>query len=293
MELVDASSVHSLVFPWEPLQIMPVGDIQYDGKGGATDVNRLRRHLAWGIKHKVHFIGMGDIVDVLSPSNRQRFMAAGLYDTAQTFFDDAVTRLEKEILEILLPTRGMWIGILQGHHFYNHLDGSTSDTRFAEWLDAPYLGDCAIVRLHFKDEGSGKRAKTIKMWAHHGNGGSGVLPTAIYNKLYHQKVRYPAVRLFLMGHVPQLGHVVLEGLDAEGSIGKPHLTHEDTHLVATGGFSRSYQQGSRFAGRPQGGYAEKAMMPPAVLGGALITITPERYKRGGQDYVALDVKVSS
>jgi len=183
LELVDAGSAHSLILPWEPLRIMPVGDIQYDGKNGAADIDRLHRHLQWGIRHEVKFIGMGDIVDILSPSNRQRFAAAGLFDSAHQFFDDAVTRLEEEILEVLLPTRGMWIGLLQGHHYYTHLDGTTSDTRFAKWLDCPFLGDCAIVRLHFQEqtEGKGKRHQSIKMWVHHGAGGAGVMSTTIYN----------------------------------------------------------------------------------------------------------------
>lgn len=290
--LSDAGSVHDLYFPWEQLDIMPIGDIQYDGKKGATDVPRLRKHLKMGIDRGAYFIGTGDILDVLSPSNRERFMKAGLYDTAQKFFDDAVTTLEKECLEILLPTIGRWIGLVQGHHYYVHLDGSTTDTRFAEWLGCPFLGTCALVRLHFKDTKM-KRASSITMWIHHGVGGSGVLPTAIYNKLYHQKIRYPNARIFMMGHVPQLGHVKLAGLDVEGQPGNPHLVHEDTSLVACGGWSRSYQQGSTFGGRAQGGYAEVGMMPPAVLGGSIIHITPQRVRSHGKEVAHLEVTVTS
>jgi hypothetical protein len=292
MELVDAQAIHSFQLPWERMQIMPVGDIQYDGPKGAADIKRLSRHLAWGMKNNVWFLGTGDLIDILSPSNRERFAAAKLYDTATTFFDEAVTQLEYDLFKILAPTKGRWLGLVGGHHYYPHLDGSTTDTRFATWLDCPYLGDCAIIRLHFRDE-KAKQGKVFKIWVHHGNGGSGVLPTGVINKLYHQKVRYPNVRLFLMGHVPQLGHMTLEGLDSEGPAGDPHLTHEDTKLVACGGFSRSYQQGSKYAGRAQGGYAEKGMMPPAVLGGALITLTPEVSKFHGRSVRTIDIKVSS
>ncbi len=291
MELVDASAVFKADFPWEPMQIMPIGDIQYDGPDGATDVDRLRRHLAWGVKHNVWFIGTGDIVDFLSPSNRVNLMKAGLYDTAMGTIEEAATRLEKEVFEILEPTKGRWIGLVQGHHYYEHSDGTTSDTRIAEWLGTRFLGDCALIRFNFK-EGKGHRSKSIKMWIHHGAGGGGNLPTAIYNKMYHQISRYPTVRLFLQGHVPQLGHVNVEGLDMTDSR-NPHLIHEDRHLIACGGFSRSYKQGSRRNGRAQGGYAEKAMMPPAVLGGALITLTPERFERKGVEYITIDVKVST
>jgi len=275
--------------PWASALIMPIGDVQYDGPDGAADIGRLRRHLAWGMKHKVWFIGMGDMVDFLSPSNRDRLAKAGLYDTATRVMDRAATTLEDEILETLGPTKGHWIGMLQGHHYYAHEDGTTSDTRIAKVLVAPYLGDCAIIRLTFKDD---NQSVNFKMWAHHGHGGSGVLPTAGLNKLYHQKVRYPNVRLFLMGHVPQLGHITTDGLDVTDR-GDPHIIAEDTHYVLTGGFARGYQEGSMFEGRAQGGYAEKAMMPPAVMGGALIRLTPEDVRHGGVRYKTVDVKVTS
>ncbi len=287
----DAVGVSKLYLPWEVMDIMPIGDIQYDGKRGSADIPRLKRHVEWGMRHKVWFIGMGDIVDFLSPSNRTKLAVSGIYDTAQMVIDHAAEELENEIYEILKPTIGHWIGNLQGHHYFEHLDGSTSDTRFAEMFKCPFLGDCALVAFRFREEGKGHRSKTLKMWAHHGTGGSGVTGTAVLNRMYHQKVRYPNVRLFLHGHVPVLAQLVLDGLDMTDSA-TPHLTHEDTHLVATGGFARSYQQGSSFKGRAQGGYAEKAMYPPATLGGALIHLTPERSGGGGVDHTTIDIKVT-
>lgn len=290
MEIIAATVSTGAYLPWKPLLLMPIGDIQYDGAKGAADLSRLKKHLDWGLQHDAYFIGMGDIVDFMSPSNRDRFQAAGLYDTSKTIIDKAATQLEEEITEYLLPTKGRWLGLLQGHHYFPHLDGSTSDTRIATKLEAPFLGDCAILRLTFRD-GKGESV-LLKIWAHHGHGGGGVLPTGGLNQLYHQKVRYPNVRLFLKGHVPQLGHVITPGLDVTGK-GEPRLVHEDTYYVMTGGFSRAYQQGASFAGRPQGGYAEKAMMPPGVLGGAFITLTPEKYSRDNTTFRTVDIKVSS
>ena len=138
--------------PWEPLLIMPVGDIQYDGPDGAADLSRLARHLKWGMAQGVWFLGMGDFVDFLSPSNRDRLGKAGLYDTATKGIDRLATMMEDELLQVIESTRGRWIGLLQGHHYFNHLDGTTSDTRFAKALDTPYLGDCALIRVTFKDD---------------------------------------------------------------------------------------------------------------------------------------------
>lgn len=277
--------------PWEQTYIMPIGDIQYDGPDGAADLDRLERHLTWGLNQNVWFIGMGDFIDIFSPSNRRKVRKADLYDTASSALDRMGTTLEDELAAILAPTKGRWLGILQGHHYFEHLDGTTSDTRFANFLEAPYLGDCALIRLTFRKEGN-NGSTSIKLWAHHGHGGPGLLPTAGLNRLYHQKVRYPGVRIFLMGHLPQLGHVVTDGLDLTDK-GEPHIIHEDTHYVLTGGFARSYQQGSAFGGRPQGSYAEKRMLPPAVLGGAVLQLTPEVVFHYGTTYKTIDVKVTS
>ncbi len=291
IELSDVQGIQDLYFPWEPLDLMPIGDIQYDGRGGAADIPRLRRHLMKGMDRGAYFIGTGDITDTLSPSNRQRMAAAGLYDTADTVFDNAITNLENELKPTLEPTRGRWFGLVQGHHYYPHLDGTTTDTRFAEWLDCAFLGSCALIRVFFRD--TKNHVAQITIWVHHGAGGSGVLPTAIYNKLYHQKIRYPRARVFIMGHVPQLGHVKLAGLDSAGDPGTPHLIHEDTSLVAAGGWARSYQQGSKFRGRAQGGYAEQGMMPPAVLGGAVIHLEPIRLRVNGKQVSYVEVTVTS
>ena len=149
---------------------MTVGDIQYDGPDGAADMPRLKRYLEWGVKNDCWFVGMGDGVDFLSPSNRERLQAAGLYDTGKTIIDRAATSLEDDLLDVLLPTRGRWLGWLQGHHYYVHLDGTTSDTRICKALDAPFWGDCAIQRITFREEGGG--STVFKMWAHHGHGGA-------------------------------------------------------------------------------------------------------------------------
>lgn len=278
------------IVPWEPFAIMPLGDIQYDGPGGTANLKKLKRHVTWGLERGVQFLGMGDFVDFLSPSNRERLAEARLYETAGKGIDRLATMLEDELMEVLEPTKGHWLGLVQGHHYYEHRgDGTTSDTRFAARLDAPYLGDNGIIRLTFK--GKNKESAILKIWVHHGSGTGTTLLSGL-NKLIKQKPGYPGVRLFIMGHVPQLGHVPQDGLDVTDK-GMPYLFDESTYYIMSGGFARSHQQGSRFGGRAQGGYAEKGMMLPAILGGALIQLTPETIYHHGTSYRTIDIKVTS
>ena len=106
---------------------MPVGDIQWTGLKGETVVSMLRRHIEWGVEHGAYFLGMGDMIDFASPSNRQALRAAALYDNAQQVIDDAARNLVHELYEtVLKPSKGRWLGLLEGHHFTQFRDGTTS-----------------------------------------------------------------------------------------------------------------------------------------------------------------------
>ena len=226
---------------------MPINDIQYDGPNGVADLKRLGRHLAWGMEHGALFIGLGDFIDFMSPSNREKYAGANLYTNARETVDRMAGILEDELMQVLAPTRGRWIGLLQGHHFFEHLDGTSSDTRFAAALDTRYLGDSVLGRIRFRDEHGGSAA--IKVFAHHGAGGT--TGQGAMNKLKKQKAAYPGVRLFIQGHIPQLPHDQSTELDITDH-DEPIIIATDTHYAVCGGFARSFKQGSEFAGRKQG-----------------------------------------
>ena len=284
--------VFSLVLPWEEQLLMPINDIQYDGPEGVADLKRLSRHLAWGMERNALFIGLGDFIDFMSPSNRERYAGANLYTNARETVDRMATILEDELMHVLAPTRGRWVGLFQGHHYFEHLDGTSSDTRFAEALDTKYLGDSALGRIRFRDKNGATAA--IKVFAHHGS--SATTANGAMTKLKGQKAFYPHVRLFLAGHVPQLDHKQTTELDINDNEA-PIITATDTHYVVCGGFARSFKQGSTFAGRPQGGYAEKAMMGPATIGGAVIHLKPTNSRAGWRSRQhrsnTVDVKIST
>ena len=79
MEYVDRHITYKIM-PNESVTVMPIGDAQVGVE--AADLRRLKSHMEWGFhtKHAM-FLGMGDYVDMASPSNRRTLKAAGLYDT--------------------------------------------------------------------------------------------------------------------------------------------------------------------------------------------------------------------
>lgn len=279
MELLEyiPSNVRGRSLPWEEFSVMALGDIQYGSQ--ACDVDRLKRHIEWGLQNNAHFIGMGDYHDFLSPSNRARLRGAALYDTAQHLIEEWYLQHLEGLKTVLAPTRGRWIGLLEGHHYMQFEDGSTTDTRLAEYLGAPFFGTSVIVRLNFRDEAN-HRSVMADMWAHHGEG-SGQTTAAPFNKLEKVAGAIDA-DVYFMGHYHRSGVVLNDKLYVAGTRNL-RLRHRTRALVATGSFLRSYLQGSRNEGRPHGSYVEAAMMTPTALGNTLVTMIPKH--RDDYDYI--------
>jgi hypothetical protein len=260
--------------PYNKVCIAPLGDFQWTGKGGHTALGHLKRHIQEALSYDAHFIGLGDYIDFLSPSNRTRIKSAALYDTAEDVIEAAGIGLMEEILkEALLPTVGKWIGLLEGHHFSPLKDGRTTDTLLADKLDTVPLGTSALIKVEFLAHpipGERRRrpflASTV-IWAHHGIGG-GVLPGATLNKLYHQNAGWERVDVFLTGHSTKLAATRLSRPFADWE--NTTLEHRDVLLVNTGGFCKSSIVGNKSGPIPRGDYAEQGMMTPSPLCAPLI-----------------------
>jgi hypothetical protein len=242
--------------------IAPLGDIQFSGPGGSTAQDALKRHIDRCMKLGAWFIGMGDYIDFASPSNRARLTSANLYDTANEVIENAAESLVDEVFRLFLkPTVGRWIGLLEGHHFFE-FGGRTTDLLLAEKLKTRHLGTSCFVHLKPCD---------VTLWAHHGAGG-GKLPGSSLNTIYHVAAGLEGADVYLMGHNTKLSTVRLSRPRPQWNCTPPKLTHRDIHHVNTGGFSRSNVPFSRHGAIPRGDYAEQGLMTPSPLGAPLIHI---------------------
>ena len=267
----EVESQPSLTLPWNETLIMPVGDIQYGAPG--VELDKLKRHMEWGMKQGAYFVGMGDYVDMASPSNRRALQIAGLYDsTIDALGEIAVIHLDR-VADVLKGTEDRWLGLVEGHHYFQFEDGRTSDTILAEKLRTPFLGSCAIVNIKFRDDlVKGRHTVNCQMWVHHGEG-SGQTMAAPLNKLEKMMARFPTVDIFLLGHYSRkVGYPVDALVPVFGK--RPRLKAKRRILACTGGFMKGYTVGSKRGGRAQGSYVEKAMLPPTNLGGVLIKVRP-------------------
>lgn len=289
MEIItyQPRTVRSLTLPMDEVRILPICDIQSGAKG--ADMERLARHVDWGVRNDCYFIGLGDYVDVASPSNRQTLSSIVLYDSVRDMMDRMGEENLKELLEVLMPTKGRWLGLVSGHHLWPFQDGTTTDTRLAQALETPYMGDAAAMTiLHFQrtsDKGKNLYG-AAKIWFHHGVGTStrGVPP-----KLYQIAETFFA-HVYLCGHVHRKASDKRPFIDYEVSAnGRIREVSVNRILAACGGFLKGYELGTVNAhGQPAGSYVEKAMLAPTALGGVLLYVRPKLY----EGRIGIDLEIS-
>lgn len=254
---------------FEPITLFPIGDVQLNPVDPPN--HRLRSHIEWALTQpNPYFIGMGDYVDVASPSNRSRIQAANLYDSVQDVLEHGATQSVGQFKELVRGTEGRWLGMLHGHHFYEYRDGTTTDTRLCQALGTTFLGSCAFVRISFKRPSSNARL-SCTIWAHHG-AGSGMKASAPLNRL-ENIVHYFDADIYLMGHMSKKVGAPLDQLYMTHK-NPARLDHRTKIIAGTGGFSQGYKQGSKNGLHARGSYVEQAMMTPAALGGVAIRIAP-------------------
>ena len=260
---------------------MPLGDIQAGIE--SCDLELLARNVARGMDNGAYFIGMGDYLDVASPSNRVKLKSAGFYDSVHEMMDKQMHHEEELLMRILAPTVGRWFGMLEGHHTWEYQDGTTTDINLCRQLSTAFLGRCAMIRLRFADT-HGHTVECV-IWAHHGVG-SGVTVAAPLTKL-ERVLEWAEADLYLMGHQHKRAAAATPRFYVVGNT-DPAVIARERLLVGTGSYLKGYMKGSVSAGRPGGTYVENAMMRPVSLGSPMITITPVRRTIGGHDVTMIE-----
>ncbi len=258
--------------PEGPLQISPIGDIQYGAQG--CDVEKLKRHIDYGLEHGWYFIGMGDYLDTFSPSNQVLVQMPGLYESGRELLDDAVHARVSELAGIL-RAEGRWLGVVEGDHKYEFSDGQPSDHLLARKLGTPFLGTAAFVVVRI----AGHKAPLV-IWAFHGKATSSSNPTGLTLDFGRKQNGFEA-DVFLMGHAHQLYTVPRDQLFPYKHGREWRIGHKTILYAASGSFLNGWALGSKgLTGYPGGSYVEKKGLVPIPTGAPLITVTPiERYGR--------------
>lgn len=273
MELYEAqvTTQPSLTLPWEEILLLPIGDIQLGARG--VDLPKLRRHIQWGVDHGAYFTGLGDYIDIASPSGRSKMRKAEFYDSVEAGLDQHVLNLLDQLKRALEPSQGRWLCLSKGHHWWpftrnapDELRGRDTDEMLGEFLGCPVTGDMgvAITQIQFRHLEQ-RRALDCQVWQWHGEG-SGQTMAAPLNKLEKAMSRWQTPDIFLMGHYSRkCGYPVDCPVPYFGK--RPRVRDRRRILACTGGFMRGYEVG-------HGSYVEQAGMTPTNVGGVAVYVRP-------------------
>src|SRR5262249_40428045 len=176
--------------------------------------------------------------------------------------------------------------MVEGHHLAELRSGETTDMRLCEMLGTTFLGTCGVIHLTLMTR---ERCETpVTIWVHHGqgNGQTGYYPLARLEKVYAEQ---EAIDVFAMGQTTKMGAIPKNRMGYVWRRGG-EAYHRKCYLVGTGGYSRSYIEGARQGKVPRGGYAERGMMSPAVIGSPTLIIRQTRNRQERGDRLGVDLR---
>jgi len=266
--------------------ISPLADFQFrlDSTGGLdsseTDISRLMRHIKNVKRMGGEFSILGDIIDTDSPSNRANLgsLRAQSYDSTELSLlmkDNPL--MDAVCQEILKPMRGLVRFINPGHHYsVTAKDGKmvTSTQIFVDYLGRPCVhgGDLTGLVVHMKNNDMALDGKAIMM---HGAGGGGTLGAPLA-RLIRQAEAWRTAGFIVSAHNMKNVEGKLPSIDfGVDDDGTPWLHGAHTRVVNVGGFHRGTILGRRnYLDEPDGGYVERAALPPNVLGTVTLAMRP-------------------
>ena len=260
-----------------PVVLYPFGDSHFGAPLHATDA--FDSWLATVKRDKgAWFLGMGDLVELTSTSERSMLGAMGLHDSTREMLDDMYGALVRNFAKKLDFMKGRVIGLLEGNHYFEHMDGTTSTQRLCQALGCPYLGVSAFVRLILNYHGC---QTPVDIWAHHGRGAARLIGGSL-NRV-QQMGEAAQADIYLMGH----DHKKSVGMTSKLVLSHDmRLCERKQVYCRTGSFLKGYEDG-------KSSYVADAAYAPSDLGTVRIEIAIKRPgKFEGPRHLVADIRAA-
>ena len=267
--------------PHQQMLLMPVGDVHAWSDGWPED--RFRDHIKWGVSQGAYFLGMGEYLDFTSTS--QRDILRKLRGSQQKQLDGMLRTAVERLAKLMKPSRGRWLGMLEGHHYHQFQDGTTTDQYLCQLLDAPFLGTSTLMTVRLGRPSGGSDGCDVIIFAHHGCGSGGRKQGSHLHKL-EDLLGWIEADIYLMGHTHAK---VTSPVDRLYRTHGGYLYHRTKILARTGGFLRGYVAHEATertsttvpADTLRGGYVEQAALAPSALGGIVLSLGYKRIVESG------------
>lgn len=243
--------------------LMPIGDVHYCTKAFPED--KLKSHIQWGLDRGAYFVGMGEYLDLFSAT--QRLVLGGLRDSVRAQLDEMVKDKMDNLAYILEPTKGRWLGLLEGDHRWDFMDGNSADQYLCKRLKCDFLGTSGLIRIKNMHSPKNHPEADCLLYVHHGIGASRTEGGNL-NRV-GDLLKFLDADIYLMGHSHDK---MAKSIDRQ-SISPDGVHYHQTKVIGrTGSWLRSY-----ISTLPldlddpvidsRGSYVEQAAYEPSALGG--------------------------
>jgi|SRR3990167_279646 len=222
-------------------------------------------------------IGMGDYLTLARSHYRNHIRAYRNDEDSQKQLDRLVKdRLEDFNRKYLRRIKHKLIGLAEGNHRWEFLNGTTSTQYLCELAEVPYLGFASGHRLQFVHR-SGHPLQVLKMIVHHGDwSGGGMTTGGDINSLERRAEGWNA-DIVIAAHTHRKWGIPVPIMDFPAK-GELKVVERPRAYIRAGCFVRGYVPGCVT-------YAERKLMKPTALGWVTLRIQflqpydPRKYRQ--------------
>jgi hypothetical protein len=214
---------------------------------------------------------MGDALDCARTHYRKHIRSYQEDENSQEALDAWHRKDVEALAKELAPIKKKIIGAISGNHYWQFIDGTTSDQYLCQLLGIRYLGPMAAVRIEYKNP-RGKVIHRMTLIAHHNGGSNGGRTTGgDVNGLLKLEHTFDA-DIYLLSHTHRR-HGHKETVLTLSVKGEPTVLERTKVFVRTGAFLKGFKADNPTVNAPHfPGYAEAAAYRPTDLGWVTIDI---------------------
>ena len=248
----------------EPIYLIPFGDVHRDSP--MCHVEKWKEFLGWAKdKKRCLFLGMGDYVDLASTSERELLHNKKLHESTLTTLDQIYKKHADKFVKEIDFMRGNLIGLIEGNHYADLGNGTTTTQRMCDALNTKYLGVMSVIRLSFF---YGKKRTSIDIVAHHGRGAGRMLGSSLNGVQKMAETVHGNIYLQGDDHRKLVGMTTKLEIESNNE-GNIKLHHMKQIFLRTGSFLKGHEDG-------KASYIVDANLNPTDLGVVKIELTPRR-----------------
>lgn len=209
------------------------------------------------------FIGMGDYIEFFSNRERQALASPDIHESTWQKFDKEGNAAVDDFYNDISFMSGNLLGLIEGNHFWEFTDGTTSTNKLCDKLKCRYLAGGLYGKLKLFDKYAVRHS--IDIYAAHGSGNTLTIGGSIMKgERFSGAVK---ANIYLLGHDHQ--HIVADVPLIELHYGKKKGTVRTVEykrcVVRSGSFYRLYIDNSK-------SYGINRLYKPTGIGNAQIEI---------------------